>query len=118
MDETSRVKINQLLEDIQYQSPQKYELFQFLRNLIKSQNSDLSEQVKYGGLVFSCGGVLRCGVFVYKNHLSLEFGAGAEFPDPDKLLEGKGKFRRHLKLTEIVDVEGKKVEYFVKLATR
>lgn len=114
MDVTQRIE--SLLNDIQYQSPQKFEILQSLRRLIKSLSPDLSEAVKYGGLIYSRDGDLKCGVFVYKNHLSLEFSLGAEFPDPDNLLEGKGKFRRHLKLKQLADIETKNVVYFVNLA--
>ena len=108
--------VKKLLDDIQYQSQQKFEIVQSLRDLIKSINPHFIEGVKYGGIVFSCNGDLKCGVFVYKNHLSIEFSAGAEFPDPGNLLEGNGKFRRHLKLKQLADIETKKVAHFVELA--
>ena len=34
--------------------------------------------------------------------------------DPKKLLEGTGKFRRHLKIRSLSDIKDKKVEFFVK----
>ena len=36
--------------------------------------------------------------------------------DPKKLLEGTGKFRRHLKIKSFEDVSDKEVAFFVKQA--
>jgi hypothetical protein len=74
----------------------------------------------YGGIVFETEpGVHKtmfCGHFVYKNHVSLEFGRGVELHDPDNVLEGKGKYRRHIKLTEPADVVDKSVRSFIEQA--
>ena len=56
------------------------------------------------------------GIYVYKDHVSLEFSQGASFDDPDARLEGKGKNRRHLKLMTVEDVMGKGAEEFLKQA--
>ena len=34
--------------------------------------------------------------------------------DPDNILEGTGKFRRHLKIRSFSDIKNKKVDLFVK----
>lgn len=56
------------------------------------------------------------GIFTYKDHVSLEFSQGASFDDPDAMLEGKGKNRRHLKFTAVDDVEAKGALCFLKRA--
>lgn len=56
------------------------------------------------------------GIFSYNEHVSLEFSEGASFDDPDGLLEGKGKNRRHLKFQTLKDVEDKDVRSFLKQA--
>lgn len=51
----------------------------------------------YGGIVF----VLEtpfCGIFVRKQYITLELSGGPEMGDPENLLEGSGKQRRHLKI--------------------
>ncbi len=58
------------------------------------------------------------GIYVYKDHVSLEFSQGASFDDPDERLEGKGKGRRHLKFEAVEDVTGKDAEGFLKQALR
>lgn len=69
----------------------------------------------YGGIMFSSGFDFG-GVFLRKNHISFEFGFGVRFNDPDGVLEGTGKSRRHLKLRSLEDIEIKKVAYFVEQA--
>ncbi len=56
------------------------------------------------------------GLFLYKDHVSVEFSNGAGFDDPDDHLEGKGKARRHLKLRAMPAIEGKSLEYFLRQA--
>ena len=74
----------------------------------------------YGGTMFEREpGVYKtgfCGVFAYANHVSLEFGRGVELTDPDGVLEGKGKLRRHIKLKSLGDLQAKAVESFIKQA--
>ncbi|MGT2666259.1 DUF1801 domain-containing protein [Streptococcus rifensis] len=54
----------------------------------------VDKEVKYGGILFAAPEPF-CGIFVYKQHVSVEFSHGAEIVDPYGLLEGKS--RRHLK---------------------
>ncbi len=74
----------------------------------------------YGGIVFEMEpGVHKtavCGHFVYKNHVSLEFGDGYRLSDPKEVLEGKGKYRRHIKLTSLGDIESKTVRAMIEQA--
>jgi hypothetical protein len=74
----------------------------------------------YGGVVFETElgnhKTLVCGHFVYKNHVSLEFSKGYAMHDPDGILEGKGKYRRHVKLTRQSDIDDKSVRSFIKQA--
>lgn len=74
----------------------------------------------YGGFVFELeAGILKtmiCGHFIYKNHVSLEFTHGHELRDPGHVLEGKGKYRRHIKLTRQSDLEEKSVRSMIEQA--
>ncbi len=67
----------------------------------------------YGGIMFSLDGDLG-GLFVRKNHISFEFTEGFLMNDPKGMLEGKGKYRRHLKIRTLADIANKDVEFFVK----
>ena len=77
---------------------------------------------KYGGEVFCPNPeddkTFFGGVFAYKDHVSLEFSDGASLQDTSGVLEGKGKKRRHLKFTEVDDVEGKNARGFLVQAVK
>ncbi len=108
-------RISRLLEDIRLLDAGRFELVQSLRELILNLDPSISEEVKYGGLLFSAGKPF-CGIFSYTKHVSLEFGAGALLPDAFKVLEGEGKFRRHIKLMSAQDISGKHVREYLVLA--
>ncbi len=46
-------------------------------------------------------------VNAFKAHVNVGFFRGAEIPDPDGLLEGTGRFMRHVKLGPERDVDAK-----------
>lgn len=110
-------RISKLLEDIRLLDQARFELVQSLREIILGLAPSISEEVKYGGILFSAGQPF-CGVFSYAKHVSLEFGAGASLPDKYKVLEGEGKFRRHIKLSSPQDISGKHVREYLALALK
>lgn len=71
----------------------------------------------YGGIVFEREQgdhtTLVCGHFIYKNHVSLEFSEGYQLRDPEHVLEGKGKYRRHIKLRREAEIEEKSVRAMI-----
>ncbi|GBU15208.1 hypothetical protein AwPolaro_05860 [Polaromonas sp.] len=106
-------RINQLLEDIQFLNPAHFELLQGVRKLVLELDRTMTEEVKYGGILFSANKAF-CGIFAYSQHVSLEFSAGASLPDPHQILEGAGKLRRHIKLRSLPDAATKRVfEYLM-----
>ena len=107
--------VQNLLEDIRLLGEVQFDLVQAVRSLVESQFPDVEEVVKYGGILFSSG-VQFCGVFAYKEHVSVEFGAGAKIKDSIGLLEGTGKGRRHIKLRTVADIEAKQLPAYLKLA--
>ena len=74
----------------------------------------------YGGIVFELEPgnpkTMVCGHFVYKNHVSIEFTKGNELRDPKGVLEGNGKYRRHIKLTRHGDIYEKSVRSMIEQA--
>lgn len=82
---------------------------------MKKKFKPTSEEVKYGGILFSSG-VQFCGVFAYKEHVSVEFGSGAKIKDDIGHLEGSGKGRRHLKLKSEAEIRSKKLADYLLLA--
>ena len=91
-------RISKLLDDIRLLDAGRFELVQALRGIILDLDPSISEEVKYGGLLFSSGKPF-CGVFSYA-----------------KVLEGAGKFRRHIKLLSVEDIRGKHVRDYLVLA--
>ena len=97
-----------------------------ISNAIKETVEQIAPDVrfvpKYGGEVLAhdpdSDKKFVGGIYVYKDHVSLEFSQGASFNDPDGRLEGKGKNRRHLKFEAVNDVADKGAEGFLKQALR
>ncbi len=110
-------RISKILEDIRLLDQARFELVQSLREAILGLAPSISEEVKYGGILFSAEKPF-CGVFSYAKHVSLEFGAGASLPDKFNVLEGEGKLRRHIKLSSPHDITGKYVREYLVLALK
>jgi hypothetical protein len=110
-------RIARFLEDTRTLSEERFNLVQILRTEVLNLNASISEEVKYGGILFTAGKPF-CGVFSYAKHVSLEFGEGASLPDKHKMLEGEGKFRRHIKLESQDDIAAKHVRAYLALALK
>lgn len=108
-------RVEKLLEDIRHLSEEKHALVQQVRELVLSAGADVGEEVKYGGILFSTQSPF-CGVFSYTRHVSLEFSEGAALLDPQQVLEGGGKRRRHIKLRETKDLTEKQVFEYIRAA--
>jgi hypothetical protein len=109
--------VEDLLQDIRLLGEEQFQIVEAVRSLVARAISPLTEEVKYGGIMFSSG-VSFCGVFAYKGHVSVEFGSGARIRDEHGFLEGGGKGRRHVKLERVEDVTVKKLEEYLPLALR
>lgn len=107
--------VQSLIEDIRLLSETNYQLVEAVRALVKETFELVSEEVKYGGVLFSSG-VQFCGVFAYKEHVSVEFGSGAKITDALGYLEGSGKGRRHIKLRSSAEIKSKKLAEYLVLA--
>ena len=107
-------RIDNFIQDLMFTDKDKGEIATILRKLVSAISPNVEEEIKYGGLVFLSDKRLFCGVFIRKNHISIEFDKGAEMQDPDNLLEGSGANRRHLKIFQRKDIEDKKAKYYIK----
>ena len=106
-------KVQQFLSELELLDPQKFEIVIALRQLFFDHFPGGAERVMYGGILFSVDGEDLAGIFSYNHHVSLEFGLGNTFSDPGQLLEGKGKYRRHLKFRTTHDIVGKKTTFYL-----
>ena len=65
----------------------------------------------------ACVGEVAFGyVNVFTAHVNVGFFQGTELPDPHGLLEGTGKFMRHVKLRPDVEIDSAALTELIKLA--
>ena len=107
--------VQALLEDIRLLGEEQFQVVEAVRELAKKTIKPLSEEVKYGGILFTSG-VAFGGVFAYKEHVSVEFGHGAKIKDDAGFLEGAGKGRRHIKLRNVGNIAAKNLAKYLTLA--
>ena len=106
--------IEKLLEDFDLVNPELGEIIRSLREMILKIAPESVEKVMYGGIIFYKTDRMFSGLFLRKKHISVEFDLGYLLKDENNHLEGKGKFRRHLKIHNKEEVKIKMVEKFVK----
>ena len=109
-------KVQTFLSDLKFIDSEKFDTLIALRKIIFKSHGKAEEKFMYGGILFLLNDEALSGLFVRKNHVSIEFGKGFKLKDPNKLLEGNGKFRRHLKIKCKEDIKNKDVDFFVKQA--
>ena len=115
MKESANKRVQAFIDRLERTDPVKHQIIEAARKLVYNNYPKASERIMYGGILF-CLEEDFGGVFAYKNHVSFEFSIGFKFTDPDHLLEGKGQFRRHLKMKSLQEVETKMLDFFVKQA--
>lgn len=113
MNKSANKEVQEFINQTMMIDGAKYQILEELRKIVIKHFPKITERMMYGGIMLSLSEDVG-GLFVYKNHVSFEFGNGVNFSDPEKVLEGNGKFRRHLKIKSIKDITEKKADYFVK----
>ncbi len=84
--------------------------------LIRELNATILKAVPKASVVGKYGGTLYtlkpdekesqfCGLFPYKDHVQLAFSQGTLLKDPSSLLQGAGKFRRHINFLKMTDID-------------
>jgi len=113
MTKSKDERVQKFLNEIKEFDVKKSEILQKLRKMVFTQYPKVDERMMYGGIMFSLKDDFG-GLFVSKNHVSFEFSNGYKMNDPKRILEGTGKFRRHLKIRSLADIDEKKASFFVK----
>ncbi|MEE9454329.1 MAG: DUF1801 domain-containing protein [Paracoccaceae bacterium] len=116
MQKSKDERVQAFLDGMRDMDGQKHQILQDARAIVFAAAPDTQERFIYGGIMFNHNSEDFGGVFASKKHVSFEFGQGFLLQDPEGLLEGGGKFRRHLKLRSVKDVTGKATAGFVKQA--
>jgi hypothetical protein len=109
--------VQSLVEDIRMLSEENYQIVETVRALVRTTFKGASEEVKYGGILFTSG-VHFGGVFAHQRHVSVEFSCGAHITDEWGHLEGAGKGRRHVKLKSVADIQNKALARYLPLALK
>ena len=91
-------------------SPEVRELALKTRTLVLKQVPEVQEQVDKTAKMLCYGFGPKyadsiCVIMLAKEWVTLGFYRGTELPDPDALLEGKGKVHRHVKIKTEDDVK-------------
>lgn len=80
-----------------------------LKELVIKLVPDANMREMYGGLVIELETDVPKsrvgGIYVYPDYVSLELAKGISFDDPNDVLEGSGKLRRHVKLRNLGDLD-------------
>lgn len=108
--------IREHLEELEMRDMEKAKIMLALRDELFAVFSNATEAIKYGGIVFLMDRHLLGGIFASKKHVSFEFSHGANMNDPEKQLEGKGKYRRHLKIHSLAEISTKQIPFFIQQA--
>ncbi len=120
MGKSKNEQVQAFLDDMIVSDPDRSDIIEKLREVVFQVDPSISERIMYGGIMFSSEGSSRekdfGGIFAYQKHVSFEFSSGAQMDDPARILEGNGKFRRHIKIHCLSDIEDKGVVSFIEQA--
>lgn len=105
--------VRTMIREYRESDPEKYRMMTEMRRLVFDRYPDVGERIMYGGIMFSLGKKDFGGIFPYSEHISFEFGEGHAMDDPDGLLEGGGKYPRHLKIRTLADIGDKNLDFFL-----
>ena len=85
--------------------PEQDEIIARLDQIIRQSAPQVQTVPKYGGTLYTLRPDEKegqfCGVFPYKDHVQLAFSQGIALADPQRLLNGTGKLRRHINFTSL-----------------
>ena len=107
-------KVQCFLDELESMDSGKFEIVESVRREMKIIHPNVSERIIYGGIMFSLNAHDVGGVFASKKHVSIEFTSGYTMNDPEGVLDGVGKFRRHIKILELSDFVKKDVPFFLR----
>jgi len=84
--------------------------------VIRNCGDDVRELLHDGHPTACVGDAAFAYVNAFKAHVNVGFFRGAEIADPERLLEGTGKFMRHVKLSPERDVDARALRRLVATA--
>lgn len=85
-------------------------------DVMRACGDDVRELLHDGHPTACVGEAAFCYVNAFTAHVNVGFFLGAELPDADGLLEGAGKFMRHVKLRPEQEVNARALEKLIGIA--
>ncbi|HEY4083956.1 MAG TPA: DUF1801 domain-containing protein [Burkholderiaceae bacterium] len=83
---------------------------------LRQCGADVDELLHDGHPTACVNGAAFAYVNAFKAHVNLGFFQGAELADPDGLLEGEGKFMRHVKLKPGAPIDAAALSHLIEAA--
>ena len=87
-----------------------------LRSIIDSMPGELEQQLKWNVPTWSKNKNI-CSIMAHKHHVSLQLMQGARLADVE-LLEGSGKDMRHLKFSQVDDINTEMIKKLLSQAIK
>jgi hypothetical protein len=100
------------------QVPRNQSVIRALRTFVTRVAPQLQESVKWGNGCWVQGKVPVAYVYSAPDHVQFGFFAGSALKDPSGLLEGEGKFVRHVKVRKRSDIDEKAFGILLRQAAR
>ncbi|NRA65697.1 MAG: DUF1801 domain-containing protein [Pseudobacteriovorax sp.] len=100
------------------QSTSQKRLITALRRLVNATAPNLVESSKWTNGVWLKGDLPIIYIHSEPDHIQFGFFAGATFTDPKKILRGKGKFVRHIRVESSEDLDEKAFTTMIRKALR
>ncbi len=98
------------------QTPRNRAIISDLRDLVKRVAPGLTETVKWGNGCWVKGKENVSFVYSAEDHVQFGFFGGSALRDPRRLLEGSGKYVRHVKVRAPSDIDERAFANLVKQA--
>ena len=87
------------------QTPRNQVVIRALRTFVKRVAPQLQESVKWGNGCWVQGKAPVAYVYSAPDHVQFGFFGGSALEDPRRLLNGEGKFVRHIKVRKRSDID-------------
>jgi len=120
----SRPINHDFLKLLQTKDDHLVQLYQEVRELVLSIHQEANELLYHTHALTSVYSITDklgdayCHIPIYSNHLNLGFNKGSLLQDDHGLLEGTGKFIRHIPIREIGDLKNSLVSTLIKRAVQ
>ena len=96
-------------------SRQERAVVRALRAFVRKQAPHLREEMKWGGIAFMDSWIV-CYAHALGTHVDFGFFKGVQLKDPTKILQGEGKYLRHIKVRTPDDIPEKELARLLKQA--